>query len=524
MKNKLNSQKKIPKLSTGHSKIKTEKNNFGVLKTILIILLLAIQVALFIMTYLYIATFTKYFLSTSLILTFISCLHVICSNRNSKSKPVWVLFLIITFTFGYIFYFLSDERIIWHKNSKKYNLITKKVNSYRINQLQPQCKSIQNLSTQNYLLNVGQFSAYTSTKSTYLKSGEIFFEELINSLKTAKKFIFMEFFIISDGIILSEILKILKQKVEDKVKVKIIYDDLGSHKSFSRKTKKEIKSSGIELVAFNKILPKASLFLNFRDHRKIVVIDGNIAYTGGINIADEYANKKQVHGFWKDSGLKIEGPAVDGLTLSFLAQWEFLTKATEDYSIYLNHSKKYDNQSILIPFCDGLEYPPNIGKDVFTNMIANATEKIYIMSPYLVIDDAIKDILVLKATAGVDVRIIIPQIADKKLVYVQTRNIAEKLMLKGIKLFTMKDSFVHSKLLLTESACVVGSINFDLRSFYQQFENAVFITDETTTQSVLSDFEDTFRSSIEITPQNMNRRYISFRMLAGLTSIISPFM
>lgn len=514
--------KKINNYKINRIKAKAERNGLGLLKTLSIIVLVAFQLSLFIVSYLYIATYVEYYLLFSLVATFAACLHVICSKRNSLSKPVWILFLLITFAFGYIFYFLSDERIFWHKSKKRYDKILAKVKNYKTNTTDNII--LENLEeTASYLKKSG-FPAYSSTESTYFSDGAPFMNALTEKLKSAKKFIFIEFFIISDGKVFSRIFDILKEKVKSGVEVRIIYDDLGSHRTLPRKTKKKIKKAGIKLSAFNKLLPYFSIFINYRDHRKIVVIDGKFAFTGGINLADEYTNEKQVHGIWKDSGLMLSGPAVDELTLAFLSAWEFLNKSDEDFGKFLSHAEKTENTSIVIPYLDGLEFERNIGKDVYTSLISSAKEKIYIMSPYLVLDDTIKNLLILKAESGVDVRIIIPEIADKKLVYIQTRNIAEKLMLNGVKLYTLKNSFVHSKILLTESSAVVGSINFDLRSFYQQFENAVLINDTETLNDINFDFLSSFSSSTEITQMNMNRRYLTFRMLAGLTSIISPFM
>lgn len=505
-------------------KVKSETSNTGFLKTILIMSLLALEFVLFILAYLYIATFIEYYLIISIILTFISCLHVICSDRNSLSKPVWVLFLIITFAFGYIFYFLSDERVFWKNSKKRYNKILTKLN--KLKESTPQIPNKNNPIAQikNYLLASGNFNSYTNTSSTYFEDGSQFIFELIEKIKSAKKFIFLEFFIISDGKLFNKILNILKERAKNNIDVKIICDDLVCHRTLSRKTRKEILSAGIKLKFFNKLLPRVSLFTNFRDHRKIAVIDGEFAFTGGINLADEYINEKKVHGYWKDCGIMLNGPAVNSFTLTFLATWDFLNKTDTDYNKYLSRTNKKENNAIVIPYFDGLEYEANIGKDTYINLISLASEKIYIMSPYLVLDDAIKNLLEIKARSGVDVRIIIPDIADKKLVYIQTRNVAEKLMLKGIKLYTLKNSFVHSKLLLTESAGIVGSINFDLRSFYQQFECAVLITDEKTTSRINEDFINTFKKSNIITKENANRRFLTFRIIAGITSLISPFM
>lgn len=504
-------------------KIKTERNSLGTIKTMIVLLLLLIQLATFILTFLYFVIFFRVFSVISYILSLITCLYVLSSNKNSQSKPIWILFLLICSSFGWLVYLISDEKIFWHKHKKRYNKILENSNKY-VNQLDLNLVNKTNLAECNYLMTAGNFSAYNGTKSLYFPSGTKFFDGIIEDIKKAQKFIFIEFFIISDGNLLNRIINILQEKVKQGVDIRIIYDDFGSSKSFSRKTKKLIKRSNIKLVSFNNLLSGFSMLLNYRDHRKIVIIDGKVAYTGGANLADEYTNEKRLYGYWKDSGIRLEGDAVNGLSLMFLRQWEFTTNKKEDYSKYINLNDSFENNSIFVPYADGLEYEDNIGKNAYTNLISNANEKLYIMSPYFVIDDTITNLLINKAKAGVDVRIILPDIADKKIVYVISRNTAEKLTKFGIKLYTMKNSFVHSKVMLTENSAIVGSINMDLRSFYQQFESSVYLNDKQTLLDIEKDFENSFNISTFIEDKNLKRNKLSFKLFASIINLISPFM
>ena len=320
------------------------------------------------------------------------------------------------------------------------------------------------------------------------------------------------------------ILEQLIIKAKNGVDVRIIYDDLGSSKNFSHKTKKRIKDGGILLKPFNKLSPIFHLSHNFRDHRKIIVIDGKVAYTGGTNIADEYINVKKIHGYWKDNGVKITGQAVDGFTLIYLKQWEVLTKNKQEYSQFLNLYTEEQNKSIFIPYADGLEYIHPIGRSVYENMILSANKFLFIMTPYFVIDDGITNLIINKALSGIDVRIILPAVPDKKFVYTVTRNNAEKLIDYGVKVYTMKDSFVHSKVVLTEDAVSVGSINMDLRSFYQQFESALYTDDKKICDSVLEDFNNTFSKCEQITQKNKWSKNIFYRMFVGAMQVFAPFM
>lgn len=504
-------------------KIKTERNSLGVLKTIIVVLLIAAQLAALIWSSIYFTYVFQAIAVISFILTIVTCIYVLSSDKNSQSKPIWILFLLTCFTFGYIIYFISNEKVFWGKYKKPYNEILKASYKY---QKQTTVKSKNNIVNKEceYLSNAGKFVAYSNTSAKYYSSGASVFDDILRDIAAAKKYVFIEFFIFSDGVLLTRLLDILKQKVQEGVDVRIIYDDMGSHGSLKHKTKKEIKKAGIQLYSFNKLMPRLNVMLNYRDHRKIVVVDGTVAYTGGMNLADEYINEKRMHGYWKDAGIRLEGDAVDGFVLMFLRQWAFVSRKPIEFNNYVGNTVKQNNDSIFVPYADGLEYADNIGKNVYTNLIANANEKIYIMSPYFVVDDTITNLLINKAKAGVDVRIVLPEVADKKIVYIISRNNAEKLIKHGVKVYTMRNSFVHSKIVLTENSAVVGSINMDLRSFYQQFESAVYTDDKTVLKDILIDFEDTFKKSIFIDKNNQKRKYLTFRIMAGITNLISPFM
>lgn len=517
--------KKIPRNNYINSvKIKTEFDGIGALKTLLIILLIFAQFSLLVLSYLYLFTVFQGLTIISIVLTIITCVYVLSTSKNGQTKGTWIFFLLMCFTFGYIIYFLSDEHIVFRKPQKKYNKIYSTTEKFLDPQIDLSSLSDKTRTDCNYLYNTGKFPAYTGSKLKYFPSGYLFFEDLIQDLKNAKEFIFIEFFIISNGVLLDRILEILKQKASQGVDIRIIYDDMGSHRTLQRKTKKILRQNNIKILRFNPFIPVFKIAMNFRDHRKIVVVDGKVAYTGGTNLADEYINEKRMYGYWKDAGIKLEGKATNTFTISFLRQWEFISNTPQNYNKFLNQNESHKNNSIVVPFVDGLDYTHSIGKDSYVNMFSNATEKIYIMTPYFIPDETVFDILKNKASSGTEVRIILPEVADKKLVYQVSRNNAEKLLPFGVKVFTMKNSFVHSKIVLTEYSAVVGSINIDQRSFNQQFESAIYTNDKSILDSVNKDFNDTLNKSQEITTKNQKRNNMLNRITAGILRIISPFM
>ena len=504
-------------------KIKTESNGLGVLKTLIVLSLIAIQLALIILSYLFFLTVYKWYIILSLAVTFVTCIHCLSSDYNGQTKAIWIFFMIICYSFGFVFYFISDKRILLYRSRKKYKKIYNQTKSLKNQQnLTNIAKEVQ--TNCNYLYNVGSFVAHSNSKTTYYSSGAQFYDSVLEELEKAEKFVFMEFFIISNGVLLNRFLDILKQKVELGVDVRIIYDDMGSHRTLKRKTKKQIKKLGIKLVSFNRLLPIFNIALNLRDHRKIIVVDGKVAFTGGANLADEYINEKRMHGYWKDSGIKIEGSAVDNLSLAFLEQWQFITKEQTNYIDFVGKADNFEEEGVIVPFVSGPNYPCSIAQNIYANEISNAKQKLYIMTPYFVPDETITNLLVNKAKSGVDVKIILPDIADKKFVYVVSRNNVEKLLDYGVKVYTMTNSFVHSKVVLTENSAVVGSINMDLRSFNQQFESAVLLDNKKVLEEILNDFNSTILYSQQITKQNQKRNRLFYRILAGLFNLISPFM
>lgn len=506
-------------------KIKTESNGLGALKTLIVLGLIALQVAILVGSYLFMMTFFQWYFTFSIILTLLTCIHVLSSEYHGQAKATWVLFLLISFGFGYIMYILSDKRVLFRKSRKKYNKIIKQNENLQSKTNLENITKDEVKSICKYLATVGNFKTHFGINTTYFSSGTSLFDNILEEISKAKEFIFIEYFIISNGVLLDKFLKILKQKANEGVDIRIIYDDMGSHGTLKRKTKREIIQSGIKLRPFNRLVPIFNIALNLRNHRKIVVIDGKISFTGGANLADEYTNEKRMHGYWKDTGIKIEGSATDNFTLAFLNEWQFLTNEKIDYQNFLNKSPLLTESSeVCTPFVSGPNYPYSIAQNIYTNQIANAKEKLYIMTPYFIPDETLTNLIINKAMSGVDVKIILPEIADKKFVYVVSRSNAEKLISHGVKIYTMKSSFVHSKIIINETSAIVGSINIDLRSFNQQFESAVFTNDHATLKSIESDFKYTIDRSIEITDKNKKRNYLHYRILAGLFNLISPFM
>lgn len=503
-------------------KIRTEKNGafIGTLKVATVAFLVLLQMGIQIFLFSMFAYLSWIYSLVAFGLSIISCIFLISSNRSPASKTVWTFIILIFFNVGFILYILTNDKFFFRKPRKMFREVFARSEPQRPVYAQPEIADARVREDCEYLRRVGGFTPFTATDVEYFSSGGKLFDDILQSVSRAEKFIFIEFFIISDGILLERFISLLSEKAAAGVDVRIIYDDLGS-RSFSRRQRKRIKKSGIKLMTFNKLIPAVNFVLNIRDHRKIVVVDGKVAYTGGANLADEYTNESRHYGYWKDGGVCVEGAAADGFTLMFLRQWDFLTRKFGNYGEFFNNYAKKENASVCVPFSCGLDRDVFIGKELYLNVISKAQGRLYIMTPYLVPDDAIFNMLANKAQSGCDVRIVLPEIPDKPYVYVVSLDFAARLAERGVKILLMRDSFVHSKLILTDYCAVSGSINIDLRSFYQQFESALYTNDPAAMRAVEDDFELTFKECVPLTKKKNSAKN---RFLALLFKVVSPLM
>ena len=330
---------------------------------------------------------------------------------------------------------------------------------------------------------------------------------MIRDMKQAKRFIFIEYFIIDDGILWSTIYEVIKEKVREGVEVRVLYDDLGSIVTVPNHFVKQLENDGIKVTAFNPVHKYISRFyLNFRNHQKIVVIDGNIGYTGGANLADEYANLYEKHGHWKDTAIRLEGEAVWSLTVTFLQLWQSENLVEEDYSKY-RPTTGIKGDGYYQPFSDSPVSRKNIAEIMYRQVISSARKYVYITTPYLVIDDTMINELCLAALTGTDVRIITPKVYDKWYVYMVTCSNYRILLEAGVRIFEYTPGYMHAKMIISDDDnAIIGSINMDYRSFYLHFENGVWICGSPVIQDIKEDILRTMAQCEEIKLEKWNER------------------
>jgi len=376
----------------------------------------------------------------------------------------------------------------------------------------------------NYLFKTTQYPVYDDSKTTYYATGETKYEALMEALKGAEKFIFLEYFIVKEGYMLDSIKAVLKEKVKQGVEIKMIFDDFGALK-LPESFKKEMKDAGIQLYYFNPIRPILAIFMNNRDHRKIAVIDGKIGFIGGLNIADEYINKIVRFGHWKDTAIKIEGNAVFSLTVMFLHFFRYLSKKPIDFMSYYVENPVYQNEGYVQMFSDSPTDEELVAESAHLSLINEAEQYLYIMTPYLVIGHEMTMALILAAKSGVDVRILVPHIPDKWYVLSVTRSNYEVLTKAGIRIYEYTPGFVHGKVMLADDVmAIVGTSNLDFRSYYMHFECGALITYSPSLIQMKKDYLDTLEVSQEIFYQDTRKVHPIIRLGRMLLNVFSSVL
>jgi cardiolipin synthase len=472
-------------------------------RMVIVSLLILIQIAILVITIVKLSEEFVYLYAFFEILSIIVSIYIVSRNDNPSYKLAWVIPVLLVPIFGCLFYLLFGgnkirrrlKKQIDEKHSKTFQLL--KQDEEILNKIDALDKPVGNQF--RYLYNLSYYPVYDNTDTEYLSPGEVFFDRLIEELKKAKQYIFLEYFIIHEGVMWSTILDILVEKAKQGVDVRIIYDDMGCITTLPPKYNKFLEGLGIKTFIFNRVVPVLSAVVNNRDHRKITVIDGHTAFTGGINLADEYINQIVRFGHWKDSALMIKGEAVWNFTIMFLHTWALKGKNEEDYTKFMpkeNCDFQFKDNGFVQPFGDSPYNSELISENVYLNIISKAKNYVYITTPYLIIDNELLTALSLAAKSGVDVRIITPHIEDKWYVHMVTRANYAHLINAGVKIYEYTPGFIHSKTFVADDELgVVGTVNLDYRSLYLHFECGTLLYKTNSVKMVKKDFLDTISIS-----------------------------
>ncbi|MBQ4054828.1 MAG: cardiolipin synthase [Clostridia bacterium] len=468
----------------------------------------------------------------SLMLSLIS-LFVVVYIVNTRVKPGYKLSwmaLILTFPiFGGLFYLilkLQSSSGAMKRNREYYDLLGAKylcqdatVKEEFLSGFPEYHKPI------NYMTGTAGYPLYGNTATRFLTPGEEFFPIFTAELEKAKKFIFLEFFILADGYMWETTLDILKRKAAEGVDVRLMYDDIGSMFNLPDGFDKTLTPYGIKCKAFNRFRPLWSSVQNNRDHRKIMIIDGEVAFTGGVNLSDEYINRKTRFGYWKDCAVMLRGDAVWSFTVAYLQMWDRIHGITEDFLPYKQEFPKLEGtDGYVLPYADAPDDVENVSEHAYMQMITQAKRYLYIETPYLIIDDTMMSALILAAKSGVDIRIITPAIPDKKLVFMTTRSYYLPLLKAGVRIYEYTPGFIHSKVVVSDDECAaVGTPNFDFRALYLHFECGTLMYGTDAVKQAKQDFLDMLDVCHKVTVEEMERNF-PVRVFQSFLRLFAPFL
>lgn len=465
------------------------------------------------------------------ILSVLIVLIIVSKDENPSFKIGWLVLIMVTPLFGTLVYLTSGDK----KPSKKLRNILNKEHERWLPQMRQEEVVLNEIrgqreraaGTSQYLNRISGYPVYKNTEVFYYPVGEKMYKSMLEELEKAEHFIFLEYFIISEGVMWNQILEILTRKAKEGLDVRLIYDDWGCLTDLPPGYTREMEKRGIQCMSFNHVIPFLSLVMNNRDHRKIIVIDGHTAFNGGINLSDEYINEKERFGHWKDTGVKLKGEAVWNFTVMFLEMWNAFRKTDTEVDKFRphNHYKdKFTNDGYVQPFADTPLDSESVAENVYLEIINQARRYVYIFTPYLILDNEMKTALCLAAKRGVDIRLVTPGVPDKKLVYRLTRTNYTPLLKAGVKIYEYTPGFLHAKSYVCDDEFgIVGTINMDYRSLYLHFECGTFFYHSSAVKDLKRDVMKTIEQSREVSKKDIKAGLLG-GLLNAILQVLAPLL
>ena len=495
-----------------------------------IILLIALQLGMYISFYGWLDSLLPVFSVLKIIFTAVVIIYLFNSSMNFSGKLTWMFLIAILPVTGAIFFFFTQMNVGHRKITRRVGAMIRQTQN-AIPQPEDVLFDLKNDSSgtadlAKYLNKSNCFPIYENTEVKYFPIGEDKFAAVLDAIKTAEKFIFMEYFIIEEGYMWGKILELLVEKAAAGVDVRVMYDGMCEMSTLPPSYFKLLRKKGIKAKAFSPITPIISSHYNYRDHRKIMVIDGEIAFNGGINLADEYINRVERFGHWKDTAVMLKGDAVKSFTLMFLQMWNIDEKEPK-YLPWLEDCKNAPRyaEGYVIPYGDSPLDDKLVGETVYMDIINRANSYVHIMTPYLILDGELEGALKYAAERGIDVRIILPGIPDKKVAYALAKSHYKRLIASGIKIYEYTPGFLHAKVFVSDDKkAVVGTINLDYRSLYHHFECATYMYKTDCIPDIEDDFRATLSKCREVTPKTIKEEKLSYKLMGGLMKFIAPLL
>lgn len=470
-----------------------------------------------------------YFYWTCLIISFLATLWLISRQMEPAYKIAWLVLILPFPVFGGIFYLLLGGGGISKRTQRRLRGIDKKsretlCRDFKADQLSALGEDVAGQA--RYLEQYACCPVYTNTETEYFPLGDLAYLRMLEELERAEHYIFLEYFIVQEGECWDTILDVLERKAAQGVDVRLIYDDFGCMYTLPRNYDKRMEERGVQCRVFSRLSPVVSLRQNNRDHRKILVIDGKTAFTGGMNLADEYINRRVRYGHWKDSAILLRGEAAWSMTVMFLSMWDNCSGREEDFDAFRPCGlPRLPGAGWVQPYTDTPLDNEKVGQTVYLNMISRARKRIYITTPYLIVDVTTNTALCNAAKAGVDVRVITPHIPDRRYVFEVTKAHYQPLLEAGVKIYEYTPGFIHAKNFVVDGRyATVGTVNLDYRSLFLHFEDGVWMYEAPCIRDIEADFFKTLEQCEEITLHKARHLNILLQFYRSILRIFAPLM
>lgn len=511
-------------------------------RLVIVGLLIVLQIAWLVVIAVYLLDYYNYINIATIILGVIMILVVVNIDEPAEYKLPWMLVIVVSPIFGTILFLCFGNNHASRLLKKRYRKL-----DMEAERLSPQNEEVLAALAERdpvaagqarYMYESSHAPVFDDTETKFFPMGEDAYPVMLEELRKAERFIFLEYFIVEEGEFWNSVLEILTEKAQAGVEVRFMYDDIGSIGKVPVGYIKKLKKAGLKAQVFRRFIPLVTNLHNNRDHRKILVVDNRVAFTGGFNLADEYINKRERFGVWKDTGLMVKGRIVTDFTAMFLTLWDMQAGKNSDVAFYATYrcteggepgtmdGKAEKKPGYVVFYGDGPRpfYEQQVGKNVYLNIINAAQDYVYISTPYLVCDDELMGALRLAARRGVDVRLITPHIPDKKTVFVLTRSNYQTLIEAGVKIYEYTPGFIHAKTFVCdEKYATVGTINLDYRSLVHHFECGAWMYGTDTVRDVKADFLKTFEECELISPERA-RLNVWQRLLKSVMQVIAPLL
>ncbi len=501
-----------------------------VIRALVLVILIMAQLGLIAFT---IWTTSRVSIYLDVALTLVSLfvvLYIVKTRSDPSYKLTWSILILLMPIFGGLFYLLFGLQPSSNRLRRRMTSLEAAARPY-LKQNADVLASVSALRADfgrqaRYLSETAGFPVYGASDAVHLKSGEEQFERLKTELAKAERFIFLEYFIIEEGLMWNTILDILVEKVTRGVDVRVLYDGIGCLITLPPDYPATLERQGIACAVFNPASAVPSTILNNRDHRKLVIIDGSIAFTGGVNLADEYINKIEKYGHWKDAAVVVTGAAVDSLTIMFINMWDLQTKGSTGYQSFLNRQPPLPDGDVFVqPYADSPMDDESVGESVYMNIVNAARNYIYITTPYLIVDHTMMTAICLAAKSGVDVRIIAPRHWDKWYAHIATRSYYDELVASGVHVYEYVDGFMHAKTFVSDDiVAVIGTTNLDYRSLFLHYECGALLYGGRAVAGVKADFLKTLERCAPVTPGEYSPKTIVGRIFLQILRLLSPLL